>query len=722
MTLAASGAVVVGLPASDRDRRSQLDTRTAAWLMLVPCAALYVALMLFLGPALGRFLYSIRPAVHFWPMIQGTPQPTEQARYLLSVSAPVVLALATVAAMRRQPRLPARLVAIAVPAVQVVTVAFLIACMAGQYRLVFIRRYFSPATLAVAVALAAALATTLRSARARERLAAWLRESRGRHVGALVVAVAATALWMLPSINSDHSIAWANEVVLYHMAFSFDETFAVLNGLTPLATFTAQYGSLWPYAVALPMLAFGKTLLVFTIAMCTITSIAFLAVFALLRRLTRNSIAALLLFLPFVGTSLFLIRGTDISRMTFGAYFPVFPLRFGGPYLLAWLTARHLDGRQRTRRWPLFVAAGLVLLNNFEVGVVAFGATVAAVVWADLAARRRPVLRFAASVAGGLGGALALVSAVTLLRAGRLPDLGALSEFSRIYGVGGFSAIAIPGVLGLPLIVYATYVAAIGTATIRALRHEPDRALTGMLAWSGVFGLGAAAYYVTRAHPDTVPILFSAWALALALLTIAAVRHLWAHPRRPSVAILAVLAGMGIAVCSVAQLPMPWRQIDRIRSAPTERAFASGAPPYQPSTEPATRRFISSLADGPRRFVVRHGAPVALFVTTGHRIADAYGIVDVVPYTGLESVETFDQFDKSLDALARAGGNTVLIPNAFKELAEVLTRRGFEVLTAHGLRRWRAGHPPNEQTELGGVTKWVDMHRLHPRALRPTSG
>ena len=32
--------------------------------------------------------------------------------------------------------------------------------------------------------------------------------------------------------------------------FTLDETYAILNGRTPLADFTAQYGSLWPYLPA----------------------------------------------------------------------------------------------------------------------------------------------------------------------------------------------------------------------------------------------------------------------------------------------------------------------------------------------------------------------------------------------------------------------------------------------------------------------------------------
>jgi hypothetical protein len=92
------------------------------------------------------------------------------------------------------------------------------------------------------------------------------------------------------------------------------------------------------------------------------------------------------------------------------------------------------------------VVGGLVALNNVDVGVPALGATLAALLW------------------GGSGPTMPL--------------------------------------LGLHVAIYLTYVAAIGTATVRAVRGEDGRLLTGLLAWSGVFGLGVGAYFAGRSTPD----------------------------------------------------------------------------------------------------------------------------------------------------------------------------------------------------------------------------
>ena len=120
--------------------------------------------------------------------------------------------------------------------------------------------------------------------------------------------------------------------------------------------------------------------------------------------------------------------------------------------------------------------------------------------------------------------------------------------------------------IGIFLVVYVTFAAAIAAAAVRLVRRAEDVVLTAMLAWIGVFGLIAGAYFAGRSHPQVLIDLFSPWALALVLLTIVAVRALAARDwRAPAPAELAVLFGFGLAVCSLAQTPAPWSQVARIR-------------------------------------------------------------------------------------------------------------------------------------------------------------
>ncbi|HEX5146138.1 MAG TPA: hypothetical protein VFV85_03880 [Conexibacter sp.] len=661
------------------------------------------------------------------------PEPTEQARYLIALAAPLLGALAVAGSSRWLARVPVRAIAPLELATQLILPCLVAAAMIAQYRLhmgapytvegeaSLTVRYFTPATLVVAALLAAATAAVAGMPRLRVRAAAGLlAESRRRRWIVGAIALAATAIWMLHAVHSDDEIANAIEDIGYHLSFVLDETFSVLNGRTPLVNFSAQYSSLWPFVIALPLLAFGKTALTFTIVMCTLTTLALLAVYGVLRRASGSATAALLLYLPLLATSLYMIDGTRQDRESAGTFYGTMPLRYAVPFFVAWLTARLLARRESPgarATWLLFAVAGLGVLNNSEFGIAAFGGALAALLWTTERFERRALLRLAGLAAAGLATALALVALLTLARADELPQLWRLTEFARTFAVGGFAMMRIPSVLGVPLLVYLTYVAAIVVATVRRVRGACNSVLTGMLAWAGVFGLGAGSYYVGRSHPYTLPHEFSAWALALALLMIVAVRELaGASPRRNAVGALVVLFGFGVAACSLAQTPTPWEQLARLSAPFVPSEDAPDPHPLVPPQDAAARAFVATVADG-RRFVYRHGAPVAILLTTGHRIADAYGVVDVAPYTGVASLQTVERVDRVIDALRRAGGNTVIVPAGVRTgIYDVLARHGFSIVRAGGA----GGSEPLVQPWPGGyqLMKWVDTRHSLPRALR----
>jgi hypothetical protein len=687
------------------DARATVDAGSLAWLVAVPVALLALAAVLLLGPPLGRLLHAGGGSYTFWDELRWAvvSEPTEQGRFLLSLLAPLALAGALAAAARRRPALPPRLVAIGVPLAQALVLALIVVCVVVQQRLVYEVpiyqegvshrwRYFTPATLAAAALLTAAAAAALAREDLRARVAAWTRETDRRRLAALLLAVVFTVLWLLHAVDTDSSIMGTSSHQWNPAQFTLDETYAVLNGRTPLVDFTAQYGSLWPYVTVLAPLLFGTSFLAFSIAMCAITAVAMLAIYAVLRRVARNGVTALLLYLPFLATSFFMAGGTLTSRYTFGNYFGVFPLRYAGPFLLAWLLTRQLDGARAGRPWMLFAVAGLVVLNNVEFGLAALAATIAALLWTAPDRSVRALGRLAGHATLGLLAAYAAVATLALVRAGELPQLGRLLDYGRMYSVGGFGLQRLHSTLGLHLVVYLTYVAAIAMATVRALERAENRALTGMLAWSGVFGLGAGAYFMGRTHPELLVAMFSAWTLALALLTVAVLERLRERPAaRPALGTLLVLAGMAVAACSLAQTPMPWTQLDRIaQDTPADPLIEGEAPlpiyygAFLP--DPATRTF----------FAPRPGEPVAILLTTGHQIAHELGVVNVSRYTGLYSMVTRERLRTVVEDLRAEGGDTVFLPQASQQVYDTLRGWGFE-------RR-------PEEVEWGStpVSKWVD--------------
>jgi hypothetical protein len=642
-----------------------------AWVALVPCGLLTLAAVVLLGPPLGRILFP--PGRYgFWPEYLQfvSPEPTEHAAYLLALAGAIALPAAVLAGTRWQPPLTPSARRWLAHAGQAGLVGFLLLALVAQRLVRYDGRYgfeapqhaayFTPLTLLLALLVAAAIPFALHSPALRPRLAGLLRETRARRIAAVVVAVAITAIWLLTALNLDRSVGHVNRAVFDMLPWSMDETWAILNGRTPLVDFHAQYGQLWPYLVAGAMALVGPGLGVYTSLMAAIGGASMLAVFALLRRVTRSSLAALALFLPLLATSYFMEDGPLGNRYGPSNLLTIFPVRYAGPFLLAWLVARHLDGSRPTRTWPLFAFGGLVVLNNPEFGLPAFGATLAACVWTRPPRSAGAAARLLGSAAAGLLGAVAAVTLLTLLRSGSAPQFGLLVEFARLYGVSGWAMLPMPA-LGFHLALFATFVAALTLATVRAVAGDEDVPMTGLLAWSGIFGLGAGAYFVGRSHPDVLVNLFAAWALALVLLVVVVVRALAARPSgRPQLAELAVLLGLGLAVCSLAQTPTPWAQLQRLTDDTPVPALRDNAETH---------------------FIARNTAPgesVVLLTPAGHRTAYDLGLVDVSPYATSELV-TRGQLADTIAALRAAHGRRMFVAlgNTGNDVLHALTAAGF---------------------------------------------
>ena len=612
--------------------------------------------------------------MRFWPSwrFEVRPEPVEQGRFLIALVLPLLLAALIAAGVRPRPSPAPRWTGALVVAVQAAGVAFVAVCYLQQRQQILgplyppaaltpiLYSFFSPATLLVAAAGTAAVALAAASARMRSGWAHLaLRETRVRALAGFALAAAAIAVWLLHAAYTERTIAAAPREVWFHLQFTMDETFAVLDGRSPLVNFAAQYGSLWPYAFAAGMRLLGTSAGVWVTLALVATGLGMLAVYALLRRVAGSSIAGLALFLPVLAASFFKIEGTIESRYTYGSYFGTFPMRYAGPSILAWLVARHLAGVRPRRTWPLFLAAGLVVLNNADMGLAALGATVAAVLWGERGLTRARLGRLALDAAGGLAAAYALVAALTLARAGALPDLGVLLRYSRLFAIAGYGMYPMPAI-GLHLAIYLTYVAALGVATVGARRAD-GRLLSGMLAWAAVFGLGAGAYFAGRSTPDDLPAMFFPWSLALALLLIPAVRALAASSwRRPQVAAAACVFGFLVMACTLAQTPTPWEQLERLSRA---AAPVFAAPPGQAFVASRTRR----------------GERVAILLSLGHRIGANVGVVNVSPYSNSISMPSVEQLDETVAALRAAGGRQVFLDmtSASTEMQRALEGDGF---------------------------------------------
>jgi hypothetical protein len=658
----------VGSEGAVRQARA-LESAQVAWIAALPCAFVTALVVALLGPPVGHVFFEPGSET-FWPRVPVRIEPVEHSRYVLALLGPAALAGAVLAGARWRPRMHDAVARAAVLAAQAALLAFVALCFLAQDDVLGATqpawqraRYFTVPTLAVAALVPLLVAGLPRRRVLARRVAALFRETSARRIAALVLAVLFTGLWLLTAVATDASIANTNAGIEIHVLWSAAEPFAILNGRTPLVDFHAQYGQLMPYGAAAAMALFGATLTVYTVTMTTASGLALLAVYALLRRIVRSSLAALALWAPFLATGFFMKTGPLEDRFGPANLFSLWPIRYGGPYVLAWLLVRHLDGVGPRRPWLLFLFAGLTLANNPDFGVPAVAALAVALALASPPQTRGTLRRLLGEAAGGLFAAVALVTLLTLARAGGLPHFGWALEFPKLYGVDGWALLPMP-TLGLYLVVYLTFAAAIVTAAVRCACREPDRALTAALAWSGTFGLCAGAYFAGRSHPQVLIDLFSPWALALVLLTIAAIRALAARGwRRPLPTELAVLFGFGLLICSLAQTPTPWSQLDRIRN---------DAP------EPIFKQREATV------FVAQHTRPhepVAILIPLGHRIAYDTGRVNVSPYASIESMPTRQQLDRTIAALRHAGGDKLFVSTYFtvSEALAAMQQAGFAV-------------------------------------------
>lgn len=637
---------------TDRRGDAGLWVALAAGAAVIACAALVVA------EPLSHVLF--KPAgIHFFPIWTQLvhPKPVQETRYLLAV---VLTILGAVALARAPLRLPGS--TLLASAAKLATAVLAIWCF---------RRYvsddrhagvghFATRDLAVGGGLAILVAVLIRR---RPSLAA----ARPRNLAWPVLGVAITVCWLLPAVFRDRNVGHGLFVMWWHMQFVYGDFVATVGGRTPLVDYNAEYGSLLPVALAAPLRALGPSVGSFTALMCLLTLGSLLAVQRALALLTRSEPLALALYLPFLATGFFTDYHSGTERFYFGNYFGVFPLRYLGPYVLLWLCVRHLRGlRPRAPAW-LFVLGTLATINDVEFGLPALAAAVVALAAAGS-------LRLRSIAAGVAAGALGVV-AVLWLRTGQLIEVAHMTRYAQLFGRAGFGEVSTP-TLGLHLVIYATFAGALVVAALRHRRVADDRSLTGALAFAGVFGLGAGSYYMGGSNPSQLLGVFSAWALAVALLALVAARAL-TRPGVPRFAAGAALVLFGLQATALTQFPAPWTQVRRITAGPAAT---------QPYDRTAAAAYVRRTAAPGEHVVVLEGL--------GQLVALRAGVENVSPYSEIWAVWSHEQVAEIVGALRRAGGTRFYLGRAGADpgIGVALAADGFKRVgsdAASELTLWR---------------------------------
>jgi len=636
-------------------RPSTLTTTELAWVALIPCALLGIAAIVFLGPPLGHALFS-RSSDHLWPPdwweTTGHPELAKHGRVIVAALSPSLLVAAILVGARRRIALPPR----AVRGLSLISYALVLALVAAALLAqrptftgpeepvqVTVPAIFGLGKVLAAAALVAVAVAVLRYSSLAARIAELARETRPRRWAGLAIAVGFAAIWVLQAVTSDRL---ALGVVALNLPWTLNDAIAVLDGRTPLVDYHPIYAKLLPYLCAPVLSVFGTTAFVYSTFMALLDALALVAVYAVFRRVVRRSLLACALFIPFLATSDISVpintgvdAGLDTSPLTLVG---LWPMRYGGAYLLAWLTARQIDGSRPRRTALLFFVGGLIAIDGMEFGVGVLAATFVALLCARPPSSARDALRLAANAAAGVLAAIAIVALITLARSGELPDYGLLLEWPRIFTTLGWFSMPLR-TWDLHLAVYATFVAAVAVAAVRVARRDDDVLLTGMLAWSGVFGLLVGGYIAGR--PDAIKVtgVLSAWSFALSMLTIVCVRALAAQRWRPTAPQLLVLFGFALSLSSIAAMPLPHEQIDRLRGSRPDAGYVSSA-----------EQVIGART--------QRGEKVAILVPMSYAISHDLRLRNVAPYGFMNAIVAESQMTRLVNTLRRENVRQVFVP------------------------------------------------------------
>lgn len=641
---------------SVRTRERALSVPEVAWMLLLPFAAATLIAIIFLGPPLGRVLFP-PGSDPLWPPdwweAQGRAEPVKHGRYVLAVLAPLLFAGAIAVASRRRLALRPSWVRPVVLASYAAVLALVGATLIRQHVIdkpgASPREFVGLGAIAVAATLVVIALALMRTGRAASWVAVLSTQTTTRRRVVLAVVVVFLTSWLLAAVQTDRTVGDFGGPLL---PWTLNDALAVLDGRTPLADYHVLYAKLMPYPVAGVLAVFGTTTFVYTTFMAVLTGLVLLAVYGVFRLVTPSSLLALALLVPFVATS-DVPPGTPIRWAAFDnlrvgspmMMSAVWAMRYGGVYLLAWLTARHIAGQRPHRPATIFFIGALVAINSLEFGVAPVLASVAALLCARPPRSFRAASRLALELVGGAAAAIALVALGTLARAGEPPELSQLLEWPHVFTNLGLLSMPL-STWGLHLAMYLTFAAALATAVVRSSQRVDGRTLTGMLAWSGVSGLFLGGYYVGRPDVYKLTTLLSAWSFALTMLTVACVLELSARGwRRPTLPQLLVLFGFGLSLCSLSRVTLPQEPIAQLTKQYPE-------PQYEITAEQLVRKYTEP------------GETVVILAPMSYRISHAVGVRNVAPYGYMNAIVTRSAMRTLITTLRREHVRTVFTPTS----------------------------------------------------------
>ena len=460
-----------------------------------------------------------------------------------------------------------------------------------------------------------------------------------------ILALGFAAIGLLPAIFTTADIAHGNETLLFHTAFSLGDFAAVLTGRTPVVDYAPQYQNLLPFLFAPIFRVVGLSFTSFSVLMALLSFAELALVYFILKQLTRSDVAAAVLFIPIAAIGFHYLPDTPspIERVYAFNIYCQHPLRTFGPWLVAFLCARHLAQPSARRMVAVFVVGAFAAINNVDFGLPAL-LTSLVVMLATANAGLLPSWRNAQTIllraSLAAAGALFIFCVICLVRSGHLPHLGRWLAVQKMFAIAGYGMKPMPD-RDIYWVVFATFQAAVAVGLFGLARNQdaaPEpRERYGMLLFSGLFGFGASMYYVARSHPYSLIVVFSFWGFSLSLLLWEAFTS-WPRPAKGARIWIALLpaallvAHVSLCASDIIQTLSPIGQLERL--AIQDPLFADD---------------VAEMTG----FVKQHttaGERVLIYFPYGHMLAVNAGVENVSPGPSNELL-TYAQLDDIMNAV-----------------------------------------------------------------------
>jgi hypothetical protein len=453
-------------------------------------------------------------------------------------------------------------------------------------------------------------------------------------------------------------------VIDYHMRFPMDEAAAIINGRVPIVDFFPQYANLIPILLAPFFKLFGFSATYFSLSSVLLTFVALFSVFLALAKITNSTWKACFFYLPiiFVGFQPLGKSDPDGSKYFLPSYYGSMPDRYFGPLLLFYLLILTLQKNKKRTVFGSFFVATLVLINNLDFGLPAFGALFLALTFSyfknNLDLRKNFLPFIIPAISAVITSLIFFILLLTILAKGSFPDFENLIIFQKLFALTGFFMLPISEVFAFNLIVYLTYLACLYLGIAGCLKRDPQKLIFEAMIYVSIFGLGSAFYYVGRSHAHTLAFLFPTWGLSLGLLFYYVSDLYQNKTNRQLLIVPFYLIMFHLAICwsSIITLSNPFLQIKRIFTQQSEKPLAN---------------YLYQIKDN-----LSPGEKTAIISSQPHVIANTLGVDNLFPFNHIESLILVEQADLFFRILEKNSVTKFFAPTSI-EFEKLYNAHGF---------------------------------------------